>query len=127
MQFFYHHKSKDLTIDIYGELFKHIVKSRRAKISDTIKFRNFVDDMLYNYKIETIDKKTATAQLVSSEKTKQQSLLKLHIGWCITDPKNITQTISQLNELNIFKLTFIYCKYSQQNYKIDIEIGRAHV
>lgn len=36
------------------------------------------------------------------------------------DPKNIADTLVQLNELNIYKLTFIYCRYSQKNFSINL-------
>jgi 16S rRNA (uracil1498-N3)-methyltransferase len=121
VQFFYHISAKEPTLNINHELYRHIIKSRRTKTGDMVLFRNLRDDVLYSYVVDKIDKNTATMSLKSSEQTPPQNANKLHIGWCITDPKNISHTIAQLNELNLHKLTFIYCKYSQKNFNINID------
>ncbi len=121
MQFFYHSEAKAKTLDIDGELYRHIAKSRRAKMGDIVMFHNLHDDLLYSYIVEEITKRAVSLSLKDSTKTAPKPSSKLHIGWCITDPKNIGDTLAKLNELNLHKLTFIYCDFSQKNFAINID------
>ena len=58
---------------------------------------------------------------MSKEEKVVQNPTNLHIGWCVIDPKLIEKNIASLNELGVSKITFIYCKYSQTNFKINME------
>jgi 16S rRNA (uracil1498-N3)-methyltransferase len=121
MQFTYHKDSglKNLTID--GDLHKYLFKVRRQKLDQNIFFRNLIDENIYEYEIINIDKKQTQLKLVDYEyKVIKQSRF-LHIGWCIIDPKNIEKVLPNLNELGVAKISFIYCKYSQKQFKINIE------
>ena len=46
---------------------------------------------------------------------------KLHIGWCVIDPKTVEKYITSLNEMGVDKITFIYSDFSQKNFKINID------
>lgn len=39
----------------------------------------------------------------------------------MVDPKTVEKYIASLNELGLDKITFIYCEYSQKNFKINID------
>ena len=43
---------------------------------------------------------------------------KLHIGWCVIDPKTVEKYIASLNEIGVDKITFIYADYSQKISKL---------
>ncbi|XPV83978.1 MAG: RsmE family RNA methyltransferase [Halarcobacter sp.] len=46
---------------------------------------------------------------------------KLHLAWCVVDPKTVEKNIASLNEFGLDKITFISCEYSQKNFKINLE------
>ncbi len=119
MQFYYHQKSgsKNLTID--GQTYKHIFKIRRVDKNQKLNFRNLNDNILYSYQIEDIGKNNATLLLIDTIKTNIKPKPYIHIAWCIIDPKDIYRYIAILNQLSVDKLSFVYCAYSQKNYKID--------
>ena len=39
---------------------------------------------------------------------------------CVVEPKNIEKIVPFLNEIGVWRLSFIYCARSQKSYKIDI-------
>ena len=39
----------------------------------------------------------------------------------MVDPKIVEKSIASLNELGVDKITFIYCEYSQKNFKPNFE------
>jgi 16S rRNA (uracil1498-N3)-methyltransferase len=121
MQFTYHINSGNDTLIIDGDLHKYLFKVRRHDKNINIYFRNLKDSYIYEYKISSIEKKQTILSLVNSEQKIISSSLKLHIGWCIIDPKNIEKQIASLNELGVDKVTFIYCQYSQKKYKINFD------
>jgi len=43
------------------------------------------------------------------------------LGWCIIEPKNIEKTLPILNEIGVSKISFIYCDFSQKNFKLKLE------
>jgi 16S rRNA (uracil1498-N3)-methyltransferase len=59
--------------------------------------------------------------LENSQKSVCEAPKKLHIGWCIVDPKTIEKTLPMLVELGVSKITFIHCKRSQRNFRLDFE------
>ena len=121
MQFTYDEFCGAETFEIKDEVYNYLLKARRHKIDDEIYFRNLKDENLYLYKINFIDKKRAILNLVSSEKKILLNDKKLHLGWCVVDPKTIEKYIPSLNEMGIDKITFIYSEFSQKNFKINIE------
>ena len=46
---------------------------------------------------------------------------KIHLAWCVVDPKTIYENIASLNELGVDKITFVYSDFSQKNFKINFE------
>jgi len=46
---------------------------------------------------------------------------KLHIGWCVIDPKSIEKVLPTLNEMGVDTITFIYCSRSQKSFKPDFK------
>ena len=121
MQFTYDELCGADIFEIKDETYNYLIKARRHKIDDEIYFRNLKDENLYLYKINFIDKKRAILNLVSSQNKVLLNDKKLHLGWCIIDPKIIEKYIASLNEIGIEKITFIYAEYSQKNFKINIE------
>ena len=48
-----------------------------------------------------------------------KSKKKLHIAWCLIEPKNIEKILPSLNEIGVEQITFVLCDRSQKNFKID--------
>lgn len=121
MQFTYHPNCGFDILVIADEVYKYLIKARRHKINEKIYFRNLKDNLIYLYEIKNIDKKTASLELVSSEEKIVKNSKNLHLAWCVVDTKTVEKNISSLNELGVDKITFIYCEYSQKNFKINFE------
>ena len=121
MQFTYDEFCGSDILEIKDEVYNYLIKARRHKINDEIYFRNLKDDNIYLYKINSIDKKKAYLNLVSKEEKIVINEKKLHLGWCVVDPKTVEKNITSLNEIGVDKITFIYADYSQKNFKINIE------
>ncbi|MFW3406788.1 16S rRNA (uracil(1498)-N(3))-methyltransferase [Aliarcobacter butzleri] len=121
MQFTYDEFCGNESLEIKDEVYNYLIKARRHKIDDEIYFRNLKDKYIYLYKISFIDKKKALLNLLSKEEKVLENEKKLHLGWCIVDPKTIEKYITSLNEIGIEKITFIYSDFSQKNFKINIE------
>ncbi len=121
MQFSYHKLSSNPSLEIDGDLYKYLIKARRHKVNDFIAFRNLKDEFIYFYKLTFVDRKKALFELVNSEKKVVENSKKLHIAWCMIDPKIVEKTVASLNELGVDKITFIYCEYSQKNFKLNFE------
>ena len=121
MQFTYDEFCGTNILEIKDEVYNYLIKARRHKIDDEIYFRNLKDNNIYLYRIDFIDKKKAILNLILCEEKIVLNKKKLHLGWCIIDPKIIEKYIASLNEMGIEKITFIYAEYSQKNFKINIE------
>lgn len=117
MQFIYSQDASKPTIIIESELHKYLFKIRRHKIADDLYFRNLQDKNIYRYKVEQIDRRKTTLKLLDFEEKIVEPKKKLHIGWCVIDPKSVEKVIASLNELGVTKITFIMCRYSQKQYK----------
>ena len=121
MQFIYDKNAKNELLKIEDENYNYIVKARRHKIDDILDFRNLEDDFLYSYKISQIDKKSLFLNLLKKEEKIIENSKKIHLAWCIVDPKTIYENIASLNELGVDKITFVYSDFSQKNFKINFE------
>lgn len=121
MQFTYHEKASQKFLTVDNEIYKYLFKVRRQKIGDEIYFRNLRDKNLYLYKVTEINRKDAKLQLISFEEKIIENSKKLHLAWCVVDPKTVEKSIASLNELGLEKITFIYCEYSQKNFKLNFE------
>ena len=121
MQFIYDKNAKNELLKIEDENYNYIVKARRHKLDDILDFRNLEDDFLYSYKISQIDKKSLFLNLLKKEEKIIENSKKIHLAWCVVDPKTIYENIASLNELGIDKITFVYSDFSQKNFKINFE------
>ena len=121
MQFIYCKQAGNTLLKLDVREFSHIFKVRRAKIGEILSFRNLIDDNLYSYRITDINKKEANLDLEDSKFFKIEAKKPLHVGWCVVDPKTIEKTLPFLNELGVFKISFVYCEFSQRNFKIDMK------
>ena len=121
MQFVYDKNAKNELLKIEDENYNYIVKARRHKLDDILDFRNLEDDFLYSYKISQIDKKSLFLNLLKKEEKIIENSKKIHLAWCIVDPKTIYENIASLNELGVDKITFVYSDFSQKNFKINFE------
>ncbi|MGJ0359004.1 16S rRNA (uracil(1498)-N(3))-methyltransferase [Aliarcobacter cryaerophilus] len=121
MQFIYDKNAKNELLKIEDENYNYIIKARRHKLDDILDFRNLEDDFLYSYKISQIDKKSLILNLLKKEEKIIENSKKIHLAWCIVDPKTIYENIASLNELGVDKITFVYSDFSQKNFKINFE------
>lgn len=121
MQFTYHQEASQEFLTVDNETYKYLFKARRHKMEDEIYFRNLDDKNIYLYKVIEISRKDARLQLVSFEEKIVENDKKLHLAWCVVDPKTVEKNIASLNELGLEKITFIYCEYSQKNFKLNLE------
>lgn len=121
MQFIYDKNAKNELLKIEDENYNYIVKARRHKLDDILDFRNLEDDFLYSYKISQLDKKSLFLNLLKKEEKIIENSKKIHLAWCVVDPKTIYENISSLNELGVDKITFVYSDFSQKNFKINFE------
>ena len=121
MQFIYDKNAKNELLKIEDENYNYIVKARRHKLDDILDFRNLEDDFLYSYKISQIDKKSLILNLLKKEEKIIENSKKIHLAWCVVDPKTIYENIASLNELGVDKITFVYSDFSQKNFKINFE------
>ncbi len=120
MQFVYDENASQDTLTVKDENYRYLFKARRLKVGASVEFRNLVDSVLYSYHIEDIGKKEATLRLKEKSKTTNADLKKLHIIWCVIDPKVIYSTLPMLNQIGVSKISFVYCDRSQKNFKIDL-------
>jgi len=120
VQYLYHKGAGSLTLTLEGDEHRYIFKVRRHKVGDHLHLRNLLDATLYRYTIASIDKKSLTLTLQESRELVVEAPKKLHIGWCIIDPKNVEKLLPTLNELGVSKLSFILCDRSQNNFRPDI-------
>jgi len=121
MQFTFDINSGNEFLEISDDTYKYLIKARRHKINDEIYFRNLKDNLIYLYKLNSINRRTASFNLISQEEKIIQNDNKLHIAWCLVDPKTIEKYLASLNELGVDKITFVYCEYSQKNFKLNFE------
>ena len=121
MQYLYHPESGADMLILCGDKHRYIFKVRRHRQGKIIALRNLNDQNLYRYEIVSINKKEAHLQLKSAEEKIVQAAKKLHIGWCLIEPKNIEKILPSLNEIGVAKITFIHCNRSQKSFKLDFK------
>jgi len=120
MQFLYF-PTPNTQIVLTGDEHKYLFKVRRIKKDELVKVRNLKDDYLYIYKIDEINKKEAFLSLIEKKHSPNKPHKFLHLAWCVIDPKNIEKTLPSLNEIGVSKISFVYCDFSQKNFKIKLE------
>lgn len=122
MKFMIHAHAGERELVISGEEYKYLIKVRRHKVDDLIIFRNMEHlETAHYYRLNRTDGKNGYFTLESSVKNICEVTKQLHIGWCIVDPKTVEKTLPMLTELGVAKITFIHCRRSQQNFRLDFE------
>lgn len=107
---------------VSGDDYKYLIKVRRHVVGDSIAFRNSTDlHQEYRYVLESIDGRNASFVLDSHEQIPCENPKRLHIGWCIIDPKTVEKVLPMLTEMGVSKITFIQCHRSQRNFRFDFE------
>lgn len=119
MQYLYHSEAGAPQLQLSGDSHRYLFKVRRQRAGETVHLRNLDDQILYSYHIEHLDKKMALLQKVEQKELSISAKRKLHIGWCVIDPKSIEKVLPTLNELGVGQITFIYCQLSQKGFRID--------
>ncbi|HEX5330062.1 RsmE family RNA methyltransferase [Sulfuricurvum sp.] len=122
MKFLLHGDVGANELSVSGDDYKYLIKVRRHKAGDLIAFRS--RERLseeYRYRLERTDGRVAYFTLQSHHASLCESPKNLHIGWCLVDPKTIEKTLPMLTELGVAKITFIHCRRSQQNFRLDFE------
>lgn len=105
-----------------GDDYKYVIKVRRHAIGDSIAFRNRTHlNEEYRYVLESTDGRHAAFVLESQSNAPCESTKKLHIGWCIIDPKTVEKVLPMLTEMGVSTITFIQCHRSQHNFRFDYE------
>jgi len=121
MQYLYYKEAGASTLFLRGDEHRYIFKVRRHREGEVIALRNLDDDTVYFYKISSLDKKEAELLFEKSEVLEVVAKRKLHIGWCIIDPKSVEKVLPTLNEMGVDAITFIYCSRSQKSFKPDFK------
>lgn len=121
MQYLYHKEAGASQLQLSGDPHRYLFRIRRQRAGETIRLRNLNDQILYSYHIEYLDKKTALLQKVEQRELRIEAKQQLHIGWCLIDPKSIEKVLPTLNEMGVKKITFIYCRRSQNSFHIDFD------
>ena len=122
MKFLLHEDVGANELSVSGDDYKYLIKVRRHKAGDLIAFRSREHlSEEYRYRLERTDGRDAYFSLQSHHNAPCESPKKLHIGWCLVDPRTIEKTLPMLTELGVGKITFIHCRRSQQNFRLDFE------
>ncbi len=121
MHYLYHEEAGTPQITLTGDAHRYLFKVRRHKMGDQIALRNLKESRIYRYEILSIDRRTAVLAYESDEILEIKAPRRLHIGWCIIDPKSIEKVLPSLNEMGVERITFIYCDRSQKSFKPDLE------
>jgi len=122
MKYMLHPQAGSAELVVSGEEYKYLIKVRRHTLGDLIAFRHRDDlQQEHCYRLERTDGRNGYFTLESSQKSSCEAPKKLHIGWCIVDPKTIEKTLPMLMELGVSQITFIHCKRSQRNFRFDFE------
>lgn len=110
------------TLKLKGERYKYLIKVRRHNLGDIISFRNKKSiDILHSYKIVSLESRDVVLELLESKNKSVVPSKNLHIGWCMIDTKSIEKVLPSLSEIGVKKISFIYCKRSQKNFKVDLK------
>jgi len=121
VQYLFLEQAGEQTLTLSGDEHRYIFKVRRHREGEVIALRNLLDEQIYFYKINSLTKKEAFLFLEKSEILEVRAKRKLHIGWCIIDPKSVEKVLPTLNEMGVDSITFIYCERSQKSFKPDFK------
>ena len=121
MQYLYHKEAGASQLQLSGDPHRYLFRVRRCRADEIVYLRNLEEQILYSYRIEHLDKKTAILQKAGQKELRVEAKQHLHIGWCLIDPKSIEKVLPTLNEMGVRKITFIYCQRSQKNFHPDFD------
>ncbi len=121
MKFVYDKRAGERILSVKEDVYKYLFKVRRFKVKDKVDVRNLMDDFLYSYEIERVDKREAILSLIGKKKKIVKPFKFFHLFWCIVDPKTIERALPMLNEIGVGKITFLYCDRSQKNFRVDFK------
>ena len=92
MQYLYHNKAGASSLTLIGDEHRYLFKVRRHREGEIIALRNLSNTQIYFYKIVLLNKKEAHLLLESSKTLAIVAPKKLHIGWCVIDPKSVEKS-----------------------------------
>ena len=121
VQYLQHNEAGASSLRLSGDAHRYIFKVRRHKEGELITLRNLKDRNIYFYRILSLDKKQAYLELEESKELIVEAKKRLHIAWCIIDPKSVEKVLPTLNEMGVEEITFIYCSRSQRSFKPDFK------
>ncbi|MBR8462340.1 16S rRNA (uracil(1498)-N(3))-methyltransferase [Campylobacter sp. faydin G-105] len=118
MQFLYDKDAGCERLELVNEPFLHL-KARRIKVGERLSVRNLKDGKNYLYEILSFMRRSAELELVFTSSVAEQKR-GMSLAWAVVEPKTIEKTLPFLNELGVSKLIFVYTKFSQANFKLDL-------
>jgi 16S rRNA (uracil1498-N3)-methyltransferase len=121
VQYLFLEQAGEQNLRLEGDEHRYIFKVRRHREGEVIALRNLRNEEIYFYKIISLSKKEAQLDLESSKTLSVRAKKKLHIGWCIIDPKSVEKVLPTLNEIGVDSITFVYCKRSQKSFEPDFK------
>ncbi|WP_260173476.1 RsmE family RNA methyltransferase [Campylobacter sp. 19-13652] len=115
----YHECAGDERVGFDADMLSHI-KARRMRESERLEMRNLKDECVYIYEIRQLSRRDGFAELVF---TSQKPVIKsgFCLAWAVIDPKSVQKALPALNELGVERISFIYCDYSQKNFRLDFD------
>ena len=119
MKFLYDKNAGEERLKIVNEAFLHL-KARRVEAGERISVRNLRDGKEYIYEVDEIERRSVNLSLVFASLNCEHKF-DFTIAWAVVDPKTIEKALPFLNELGVGKIAFVYTKFSQANFKIDLE------
>ncbi|HIP50728.1 MAG TPA: 16S rRNA (uracil(1498)-N(3))-methyltransferase [Campylobacterales bacterium] len=121
MQYLFLEQAGEQSLTLEGDEHRYIFKVRRHREGEVVALRNLLDEHIYFYKISSLTKKEAQLSLEKSEILPVVAKKKLHLAWCVIDPKSVEKVLPILNEMGVDAISFIYCSRSQKNFKLDFK------
>lgn len=119
MQYLYSEDAGEDSLTLKDDDYRYLIKARRQMIGDEIVFRNLKSPIAFTYRLDNITKKEVFCTLIKQEEDAVKAYRKLHLYWCVIDPKTIQTTLPMLNQIGVSEITFVYCARSQKNFKLD--------
>lgn len=120
MMFLYEPAAGAASVSVEQENHHYLFRVRRHREGDTIALCNLQDGVVYEYRVEAVGKKEARLTRVS-QTPRPFAGPKLHLGWCVIDPKSVQAALPMLNELGVTKISFVTCDRSQKNFAPPLE------
>ena len=121
MQYLFLKEAGAQSLTLQGDEHRYIFKVRRHREGEVVALRNLLDEHIYFYKISSLTKKEAQLSLEKSEILSVVAKKKLHLAWCVIDPKSVEKVLPTLNEMGVDAISFIYCSRSQKSFKLDFK------